>query len=527
MGRVWVTDRSGNSRWGVSAPGRAVVLLGVLAAVIAGCSAGPSARPDVAVERAPAPAAPTEDAPGEEPAGPPEPQAPLTDLAWVPCAPERIAALGVGDVPGITIDCAAFDAPIDASGERPGTFTAGAMRARTPETPADAPPLVLTSGSDTPSGTQLGQLLRSGLGDLAREHPIVAVDRRGIGSSTPIDCLPPDTRNGLRTLAAGETDRVGTLSELAVAATISCTDYLQPHELAFGADSAATDLDALRSAWGVDTLALLGTGNGATVALSYAAQFPDRVSRLVLDSPEPVLADAATATDLRLQGLEAALDAFARQCTAQACALGPDPRAAIDGVVRAAATGTLGDLTAPPVVAALSAALAQPDPRARVDSLAEPFSAAVRGDTAPLRALAADAGPSDGQWVARCSDTTQWPSPDRVRSLVDEWGEQYPVFGETAALRMLACSAWPSSTAPSLPDALGVPVLALSGLADPAVGSAASAATGAISSTGAPVSTLTWHGSGHPATSSECARRAIGTYLADGTLPPNGGACPA
>ena len=60
-------------------------------------------------------------------------------------------------------------------------------------------------------------------------------------------------------------------------------------------------------------LGILGTGNGRPVALSYAAKYPDRLARLVLDSPAPV--DAATATETAVAGQEAAFDAFARQCT--------------------------------------------------------------------------------------------------------------------------------------------------------------------------------------------------------------------
>ena len=34
-------------------------------------------------------------------------------------------------------------------------------------------------------------------------------------------------------------------------------------------------------------LALIGVGNGAQVALAYAGSHPDKVARLVLDSPVP------------------------------------------------------------------------------------------------------------------------------------------------------------------------------------------------------------------------------------------------
>ena len=57
---------------------------------------------------------------------------------------------GLGTGPqGLILECAELSTPIDASGAIYGTFTAGAMRARLPATPLDAPPLVVTSGSST------------------------------------------------------------------------------------------------------------------------------------------------------------------------------------------------------------------------------------------------------------------------------------------------------------------------------------------------------------------------------------------
>ena len=44
---------------------------------------------------------------------------------------------------------------------------------------------------------------------------------------------------------------------------------------------------------------------------------------------------------------------------------------------------------------------------------------------------------TDGQFVARCSDGDQWPTPGRVRELMTDWGGRYPVFGPEAALELL------------------------------------------------------------------------------------------
>ena len=70
-----------------------------------------------------------------------------------------------------------------------GAFPVGAMRARLPQTPTDAAPLVLTSGSDRASTDALAALAAGPYAALLSTRPLVAVDRRGIGTSVAIDCL--------------------------------------------------------------------------------------------------------------------------------------------------------------------------------------------------------------------------------------------------------------------------------------------------------------------------------------------------
>src|SRR5690606_31554830 len=136
---------------------RVAVLASTLSIVIAGCGVGPSDRPGVAVERpgagGPAP---------EQTTTPPEPPRaglPQSDLSWIDCTEPTLRLLGLGPAPdGLVLECAEYSTPIDAAGAVIGTFRNGAMRARLPQTPADAPPLVLTSGSDRSSSATLAGL---------------------------------------------------------------------------------------------------------------------------------------------------------------------------------------------------------------------------------------------------------------------------------------------------------------------------------------------------------------------------------
>ncbi len=164
------------------------------------------------------------------------------------------------------------------------------VRATSVGTPADAGPLVMTTGSDLPSSVQLPVWLSRTGPTCSRPIPIVAVDRRGMGMSSDLDCRDLFDRQEMLDQAQFESgdDPVANLGAIVQTATTSCTDTIAPGDSAYDNAHAAEDIERLRSTWDVPTLALLGIGNGAQVALAYAGSHPNKVSRLILDSPLPL-----------------------------------------------------------------------------------------------------------------------------------------------------------------------------------------------------------------------------------------------
>ncbi|OYD69786.1 alpha/beta hydrolase [Rhodococcus sp. OK302] len=517
---------------------RRAALIAVVLATCCACGAGPSLRPVVAVEGHTGGTPATTDASGTVSPPVPEPAVPSNDLPWRDCSGTSLSDRALtAATAGVILECAEFSAPIDVSGQIDGTFTAAATRARTSSTPADAYPVVFTSGTDRSSGSTLAMLGSSGLTAVLAAHPVVALDRRGIDRSTPIECMEPDIRRGLADLGQFEPstsgDAADAVSELGHDATIACTDYLEPQELKFGADAAAQDIEALRSRWGVDTIALWAAGSGSDIALSYAAAHPDNLARLILDSPAPVATDAATEAESHVRGQEAALTAFATRCAALSCSLGPDPHAAVVTLMERARKGEFRPLSASSLANAISASLGISGQNRQLDTtaLADALSALGTGNPVPMRERAAaaekDLG-SDGQFVGRCTDGGQWPGVGRARELQQTWGGAYPVFGNEAALGLLACASWPTTTPTPLPTTLKPTVLVLSGQADPAVGNSGLASvTGVVTNAGTRFATLDWQGAGHPAMQSNCAQKAAVSYLDNQALPSNGSVCPA
>ncbi|WP_042572742.1 alpha/beta hydrolase [Rhodococcus sp. MEB064] len=513
-----------------------VVMVGVVAAA---CGAGPSTRPDVAVEGgSTGGAVPSSDsAPAD--AEPLPLEAPITDLNWSDCTARTTGSYGVVAAAGVVVDCATFAAPIDRNVASDGTFELSAVRVRLSSTPADAVPLVYTSGTDRPSAADIAAIAAQPDSSLLATHPIVGVDRRGIGNSAPFDCYSglSSTRDALFDLGqfSPGTDPADRVATLARDATIACTDFLLPEALIFATTNSADDLEALREAWGVRALSLLGSGNGALVALAYTAAYGDHVARLVLDSPTSVVTDAVSSAEQTVRGEEAALTAFSTRCAAIGCSLGADPRASVVELFRRADAGELAPLSGATVREAVVHLLSYPssgDSAALIRTASDTVAGALAGNIAALDDtvnLVRSFTETDGHFVSVCTDGQQWPAPDRVRELQSSWAGQYPAFGATAALDLLTCSAWPATTPPPVPSTIGVPVLVLSGTADAITGTEPlPAVTGALGAAGAATTTVTWDGIGHPVTvGSGCGRSAVGSYLASGDLPGGGNACPA
>jgi pimeloyl-ACP methyl ester carboxylesterase len=509
--------------------------LATVLAFVAACAPGLAANPRYATDSGARPqGAPQTTKP---PAGPPPIEAPKNDLSWRDCTSRVFSDAAVPALPGVKLDCASYDADLDPISGATGTVSIGVVRATSAQTPPDAGPLVMTTGSDLPSSTQLPVWLSRAGTDVLKAHPIVAVDRRGMGMSGALDCRDLFDRQEMLDQAQFQSgdDPVANLNAVAQTATTSCTDTIAPGDSAYDNAHAAEDIERLRSTWDVPTLALLGIGNGAQVALAYAGSHPNKVARLVLDSPLPLAIAAEAAMEQRVKGEQAALDAWAAQCVATNCPLAPDPKGAIDALLAAARAGNgPGGASVATVADAVATALAYPrgDRVNAGNDLAAAVAAARSGNSNQLTNLITAAETlrqTDGQFVNSCSDALNRPTPDRVRELVVAWPKLYPQFGAVGALNLVNCLNWPSGSAPQDPKNLKIPVMLLGVQNDPIVGNEGVAAVAAtVINAGTTSKRAMWQGIGHGASIySACALPPVVGYLDSGNLPPTDTYCPA
>jgi pimeloyl-ACP methyl ester carboxylesterase len=198
---------------------------------------------------------------------------------------------------------------------------------------------------------------------------------------------------------------------------------------AYGAGAAATDLDAVRAALGVGHVELYAAGDGARIALAYAARHADRLRALVLDGgPRATLfaGDGRAEAHALARALGPAQAAVARLAARlRVRPLRVHGRIDDDVLARVAARGDARTLAELPAAS----------------------KAALHGDAVPLaRLVAASSSPATREAAQAQAASCHDDAPPAPAAQVDGG----PFSGATwrRALGLAACLGWPQPAAP-------------------------------------------------------------------------------
>ena len=450
---------------------------------------------------------------------------------------------------GLTFDRAQVEVPItydEPEGERlPVTVVRAVLPGQTDKIGS----LVVNPGGPGSSGVDAAIGLALTLPeDVLRRFDIVGFDPRGVSLSSPVECIPDETKDRL-TAAEPQPTSAEQLDEvfgLADEVAQDCAErYESPAALgAFNTVDTARDMDLLRQALGEEKLTFLGYSYGTTLGSTYAELFPDRVRAFVLDAAVDPDADAKAKAESQAAGLEASFDAFAQNCLTllAGCPVGPDPRRFVEEVmlqasqapIPSAAQGETRQATPGVVHTAVVAALY--DTRTW-PQLSQALAAARNGDAQGLFSLTDSfqgrledgtySNQLDANLAINCADTDKEIGTEEVRALAAQWDAQYPLFGAGSAASLYTCTPWEGERTP-LPerDAAGsAPILVVGTSGDPvtplpgAVDMAEQLTSGVL---------LTWQGQGHTAyPKNQCVNDAVNRYLIDLVVPLDGLTCPA
>ena len=456
---------------------------------------------------------------------------------------------GCKDIAGF--DCASVAVPLDYAKPAGKSIDIAMVRAPAGDKAKRIGSLFINPGGPGDSGIQAVQQLVTTLPQgLIDRFDIVGFDPRGVGKSSPIECITDkdtyyatwyDDKDPVQVLAAVK-DRI--------ARNTACATKHGDLLAYLTTVATAKDLDLMRAAVGDAKLTYLGFSYGTSLGGVYATLFPDNIRAMVLDgavnpmSPAGEITPTGSSTTLPAsdpshQDFEAELKRFVDACAADTkCAVHANAKTVVDSLRKSIGAKPLtsrGPNASRPVTRGyleigIVSALYSEDTWA---PLALGLSDATKGDGTILIGLADNYTQrrSDGSYsniedanrAIRCADDPHRPTQAEVEAKISTMkpGETFddPPGAE--------CIGLPAGTDP-LPDVsakLKVPVIVIGTKGDPATPYANTKLLADALGSG---QVITWEGDGHTAFGqTDCVSNPATSYLVDLTMPVKDPDCPA
>jgi pimeloyl-ACP methyl ester carboxylesterase len=359
-------------------------------------------------------------------------------------------------------ECSSLTVPLDYSNPTKSAIAISVIRLKAADNKLGS--LILNPGGPGGSGIQYARAAQVVISDEVRKNfDVVGFDPRGVGQSTPIECLDDKTTDEYIALDGTPDDQTELDQSIAMLTKFGKDCLTNSPELAGFVDteSAAKDVDILRAALGDEKLNWLGKSYGTFLGATYADLFPQNVGRMLLDGAiDPTLSNLKL-SEGQARGFDDALARFAADCLSRDdCPftgtvdsgvakvqqmldnLDANPGTLSDGRQFTQAMGVLG------VVGGLY------DVSYGWTELRKMLGAAFQGNYSGLASSVdmytsrnsngtyAD-NSNDAIMAINCIDRPDRGSLEETIPLVEQWSTFAPVFGPYLAWGNIACSYWP------------------------------------------------------------------------------------
>jgi pimeloyl-ACP methyl ester carboxylesterase len=381
--------------------------------------------------------------------------------------------------------------------------------------------------------------------DLLRRFDVVGFDPRGVGLSSPVDCIPAELKDRAVALDPDARTDAQYQAQVQIAREVSqaCLKKYGDDLRHYNTEETARDLDLVRQAVGDAKLTYLGYSYGTRLGSVYAQLFPKRVRALVLDGAVDPRAGEVAAAEGQARGFERAFDQFAADCRRRGatCLIGPDPRASqVRLLARARRTpipsggADKRKATAGHVLLATISALYGKDDWPELESAIAEGNGGAASGIFTLADRYAQRDPKgeytnllDANTAINCADTKERTPDAIVRKALASWRQKYPLFGSSLALGLLGCQQWQAGRQPppAVRAAGAPPLLVVGTVNDPATPYASARVLARTLASGR---LLTWNGEGHTAyPKTPCVTALVNAYLVSLQVPRAGARCAA
>ena len=211
--------------------------------------------------------------------------------------------------------CAEVQAPLDWLNPASEFITIALMRN---SSASDKPPIFINPGGPGVSAIKWMREGYESIGskELRSEFQLVAFDPRGVGESTAVKCSSEELKDKVYYVpsphAFGSDADIAYSREVLKEFADSCLGGIDTAYL--NTQQSARDLDLLRQLFDLEQLDYLGFSYGTLLGSTYAALFPDRVGKFVLDGAiDPTLSEGEMLLS-QVQGFDAAFRSYLADC---------------------------------------------------------------------------------------------------------------------------------------------------------------------------------------------------------------------
>ena len=358
-------------------------------------------------------------------------------------------------------ECASFQVPIDYANPSSGTMDIAVTRLVGSDSNGNA--LVLNPGGPGGSGIDYAQAAPYVMSEtLIDNFDVVGFDPRGVGQSSPIDCLSDEETDTYISVDGSPDDQqeidetVKFLDQFAQ----ECADKSPTTYGFIDTVSAAKDVDILRVLLKNEKLNWFGKSYGTFLGATYAELFPQNVGRMLLDGAiNPAMSNQELSYGQAL-GFENALKRFVADCPSRKnCPLQSEGEAGVNEIME-----FVNKFDADPVTLEDGRELTQAMALTGVlgtlydkvygwESLRSSLTDAFNGDYAALvenvdwYTSRNDDGTfsdnsNDAIMAINCLDRQDRPTLEEAQALANQWASEAPNFGAYLGWGSLSCSYW-------------------------------------------------------------------------------------